>query len=132
MDRFREAFEDCQLHDLGFEGDIFTWRNHIHKAENYIRERHDRAVANDLRRRHFPTACVIHGDPRHSDHRPLIIVTDRPSYVQHGIRTRKSFCFEASWLGGRSAQRWWRIPRRKRWKGGQPLFMRRSRLWRGV
>lgn len=45
MDRFRDALEECQLHDLGFEGDIFTWRNHNHNAEDYIRECLDRAVA---------------------------------------------------------------------------------------
>jgi hypothetical protein len=31
MDRSREALEYCELHDLGFDGDIFTWRNHNHK-----------------------------------------------------------------------------------------------------
>lgn len=27
LDRFKEALEDCDLHDLGFAGDVFTWRN---------------------------------------------------------------------------------------------------------
>lgn len=47
MDRFRETLTLCQLHDLGYEGDVFTWWNHNHVAENYIRERLDRACAND-------------------------------------------------------------------------------------
>lgn len=76
MDRFREALEFCELRDLGFEGDIFTWRNHNHNANEYIRERLDRAVANDQWRMHFPGVRVINGDPRHSDHRPVIIMTD--------------------------------------------------------
>lgn len=46
MDRFKEALEDCGLHDLGFTGDVFTWRNQQFRDDNYIRERLDRAVAN--------------------------------------------------------------------------------------
>lgn len=76
MDRFRETLEHCQLYDLGFEGDVFTWRNHNHVAADYIRERLDRAVANDLWMLRFPNYRVINGDPRHSDHRPVIITTD--------------------------------------------------------
>ena len=48
MDRFRDALEHCDLHDLRFEGDMFTWRNHNHVADECIKERLDRAVANDL------------------------------------------------------------------------------------
>jgi hypothetical protein len=32
-----EALVFCELRDLGFEGDIFTWRNHNHNANDYIR-----------------------------------------------------------------------------------------------
>lgn len=95
MDQFREALEYCQLRDLGYEGDTFTWRNHSHVAENYIRERLDRAVANDLWRSRFPGARVINGDPRHSHYRPLIITTER---VGAGCRRGAGgFKFEASW-----------------------------------
>lgn len=48
MDRFRDALEQCELHDLNFEGDMFTWCNHKHVAEGYIKERLDRVVSNDL------------------------------------------------------------------------------------
>ena len=30
---FRKALEDCDLHDLGFTGDPFTWRNNHHVAQ---------------------------------------------------------------------------------------------------
>lgn len=43
MDQFKEALEFCSLTDLGFEGDVFTWRNNNHNCEGYIRERLDRA-----------------------------------------------------------------------------------------
>ena len=98
MDRFRETSTYCQLHDLGFERDVFTWRNHNHVAENYNRERLDRACANDEWRARFPATRVINGDPRHSDHRPVIIETNRA--VFGGMRTsERGFAFEASWLG---------------------------------
>jgi hypothetical protein len=97
MDRFRETLEHCQLNDLGYEGDCFTWRNHNHIAENYIRERLDRAVANDRWGARFPTARLINGDPRHLDHRPLIITTERTVRGRE-YRGAACFCFEASWL----------------------------------
>ena len=37
---------DCDLQDLGFEGDVYTWRNNHHRAQGYVRERLDRALAN--------------------------------------------------------------------------------------
>jgi hypothetical protein len=46
MDNFKSAREECDLHDLGFIGDVFTWRNQNHRSENNIREGLDRAVAN--------------------------------------------------------------------------------------
>ena len=79
MDRFREALEHCELADLGFEGDPFTWRNNNHSSDLYIRERLDRAVANKDWTSRFPLYHIINGEPRHSDHRPVIVDTDPPS-----------------------------------------------------
>ena len=73
MDRFREVLEECSLTDLGFVGDPFTWRNDSHMSENYIKERLDRAVADEAWCGRFPGFRVINGDPRHSDHRPIIV-----------------------------------------------------------
>jgi hypothetical protein len=77
MDRFRDALEFCKLHNLGFEGDMFTWRNH-NVADECIKVRLDRAVANDLWRGRFINYRVLNGDPRHSDHRPVIVCTNCP------------------------------------------------------
>ena len=96
MDRFREAIEFCELHDLGFEGDIFTWRNHHSKVEGYVRECLDRALANDSWRQKFSTVVVHNGDPRHSDHRPVIVTTLR--LLERGAGGVRSFAFEAGWL----------------------------------
>ena len=98
MQKFRQALVDCGLHDLGFVGDPFTWRNNHHMAAKFVKERLDRAVANCAWRCIFPLVKITNGDPRHSDHRPIIIDV--------GSRERKDWCrqveilpkFEAKWL----------------------------------
>jgi hypothetical protein len=76
MDKFRMALEFCKLEDLGFVGDPYTWRNHTLSAATYIKERLDRSVANLAWRTHFSAYKAINGDPRHSDHRPVIVILD--------------------------------------------------------
>lgn len=98
MDEFRHALTDCGLDDLGFEGDAFTWRNHSHSQEGYIREWLDRAVANPEWRAMFPAARVINGDPRHSDHRPVIIELEGKNKGVRGRNGHNDFRFEAAWL----------------------------------
>lgn len=98
MQKFCSALEDCDLHDLGFIGDPYTWRNNHHIAARYIRERLDRAVANSAWRLIFPIVKVINGDPRHSDHRPIIIdvgTRERREWIQQMESLPK---FEARWL----------------------------------
>jgi len=97
MDRFRHALEDCSLTDLGFTGDIFTWRNNSHSCDQYIRERLDRAVADGAWRARFPDYHVRNGDPRHSDHVPVVVTMEKE------VDRRRSggcspFRFEASWV----------------------------------
>lgn len=45
MDGFRNALNECQLGDLGFNGPKFTWSNR-RSDDMFIKERLDRAVAN--------------------------------------------------------------------------------------
>ena len=73
MENFRRALEDCELHDLGFVGDVYMWRNHHHDVASYINERLDCVVANTTWRCKFPLVRVINGDSHHSDHRPIIV-----------------------------------------------------------
>lgn len=91
------TFEECELADLGFAGDPFTWRNNSHTSSAYIRERLDLAVASGDLISHFPLYKVNNGEPRHSDHRPVIVVTDG------GACNRRSagplqFRFKAGWV----------------------------------
>lgn len=97
MDRFKGALEECELMDLGFTGDPFTWRNNNHRSERYIRERLDRAVANAERRAHFCDVRVKNGNHYHSDHRPVVITVGE-EVVGERVWGGQQFCFEAEWV----------------------------------
>jgi hypothetical protein len=98
MERFRKVLEDCDLHDLGYTGDPFTWHNHHHLAASYIKERLDRAVANNTWQRKFPLVKVKNGDPRHSDHRPVIVDVGERDDIYRGSPMEIMQKFEARWL----------------------------------
>jgi hypothetical protein len=90
MVAFRDALMDCGLEDLGFTGDIFTWKR------GRIRERLDRGVANGPWMTMHPAAGVQHLEYIKSDHRPILLDTD----MQAGQVTSRSKVkrFEARWL----------------------------------
>uniref|UniRef100_A0A453A1Z5 Reverse transcriptase domain-containing protein n=3 Tax=Aegilops tauschii subsp. strangulata TaxID=200361 RepID=A0A453A1Z5_AEGTS len=96
LDGFREALQICELGDIGFEGDIFTWRNHSKELRTYICERLDRATSNEEWCEQFPAYTVVNGPPRHSDHRPIIVDTEGPD--KEWRRGDGRFRFEARWL----------------------------------
>ncbi|XP_021304035.1 uncharacterized protein LOC110430565 [Sorghum bicolor] len=98
MQKFRLALEDCDLQDLGFFGDPFTWRNNHHVATRYTKERLDRAVANSSWRYMFPMVRVTNGDPRHSDHRPIIIDVGCRQNMDCLQQMQIMPKFEAKWL----------------------------------
>ncbi|XP_051221114.1 uncharacterized protein [Lolium perenne] len=56
MQAFRDVLNDRDLEDMGYEGDIFTWRR------GKIRERLDRAVCNPRWADMFPIAGVVNED----------------------------------------------------------------------
>jgi exonuclease III len=98
MDMFKEALEICELDDLGFVGDPFTWRNHSHDVDKYVKERLDRAVASESWKMRFPSFKVHNVEPRHSDHRPIVVDT-HGGVGQRGSSARSSMpWFEARWL----------------------------------
>jgi hypothetical protein len=65
MQNFRDVLTDCNLHDIGFMGDQFTWRR------GRIRERLDRALANTPWNNRHPEAMLHHLEAMQSDHRPI-------------------------------------------------------------
>ncbi|KAA3489694.1 reverse transcriptase [Gossypium australe] len=74
MEAFRETLEECPLEDIGFSGAWFTWEIG-NFAENNIRERLDRGIANEKWRLLFPTAYIRHLAHSMSDHCPLLLNT---------------------------------------------------------
>ena len=89
MDAFRDALSDCDLEDLGFWGENFTWKR------GRIREKLDRAVANGAWHIMHPYASLHHLDWTRSDHRPILLETDHPFPLHRRAGSKK---FEAKWL----------------------------------
>ncbi|KAL9665795.1 hypothetical protein QQ045_000116 [Rhodiola kirilowii] len=93
MRDFKDGLEDCGLSDLNFRGDPFTFSNR-RQGEKEVRERLDRAVANEAWRKSYPQALVRHGFSYTSDHSPLVIQLEEcMSNYNTSIRR-----FEPMWL----------------------------------
>ncbi|KAA3470848.1 reverse transcriptase [Gossypium australe] len=93
MEDFRNALEDCQLIDVGYSGNWFTWeRGNLPKTN--IRERLDRGVANVNWMSMFPEANIKHLVHSTSDHCPLLITTIKEEYISRP----ENFKFEAWWV----------------------------------
>ena len=89
MQAFRDALTDCELEDLGFTGEIFTWKR------GRIRERLDRAVANGAWASMHPGAVLQHLEYMKADHRPILLDTE----YQEALHDRSGIKrFEAKWL----------------------------------
>jgi hypothetical protein len=88
MQAFRDVLYDCNLEDLGFSGDKFTWRG------GRICERLNRALANDAWLAMHPHASLHHLDSMRSDHRSILLETE----VQPEVTTKGSPKFQAKWL----------------------------------
>ncbi|XP_028081678.1 uncharacterized protein LOC114283052 [Camellia sinensis] len=89
--KFQELISDCNLTDLGFQGNAFTWSNHQKSAGN-VRERLDRALATIDWQDLFPQVQVFHEICFGSDHCPLII-----NYCVPSARVPRQFKFESLW-----------------------------------
>ena len=67
MEDFRECFSRCELHDLGYFGQHYTWCNR-HFRDQRTKLRLYRMVANEAWMRIFPQARVQHVLLSISDH----------------------------------------------------------------
>ncbi|KAH7849307.1 hypothetical protein Vadar_016040 [Vaccinium darrowii] len=91
IENFQNIISECNLMDLEFKGNSFTWTNN-QSGEANIRERIDRAMANVEWRKKFSKAQVFHDVILGSDHCPLIINLTLPLK-----KIPKLFKFESMW-----------------------------------
>jgi hypothetical protein len=90
MNDFKEALSDCNLVDIGFIGDPFTWKR------GRVRERLDRAVVSPSWSALYPGAVLRHLDFCKSDHRTIMLDTDYKDEASQ--RKPRPKYFEAKWL----------------------------------
>lgn len=62
---FQSVIDDCELWDMGYIGDRFTWQR------GGIRERLDRGLINAAWEAMYPSAALQNMLYNHSDHRPI-------------------------------------------------------------
>ena len=93
MAEFRDCLNRCELVDLGFIGQKFTWCNG-RGGEQRTKVRLDRMVANEEWMRLFPEARVRHVAMSISDHCLLLLSLSRRQPKKQG---KKRFFFEAMW-----------------------------------
>jgi hypothetical protein len=67
------TLNDCNLVDLGYHGDPFTWTNNQEEGQ-HIKERLDRFCASPSRIARFPRYTNYHLINHHSDHNPILLV----------------------------------------------------------
>jgi hypothetical protein len=90
MEAFRDVLADCNLEDLEFTGDPFTWKREP------MRERLDRVLVNHSWSVLFPGAALQHLDYCRSDHRVILLDTDFQNINSQVGRGPKKF--ETNWL----------------------------------
>jgi hypothetical protein len=89
MQGFRDDLTDCELEDLGFSGEAFTWKR------GRLRERLDRSVAFGPWINMYPGAKLQHLGFVRSYHRLILLDTDYQEILNTGPRLKR---FEAKWL----------------------------------
>ncbi|OMO59710.1 reverse transcriptase [Corchorus capsularis] len=97
MVAFREALDDCGLYDIGYRGNMFTWKRGMGNNE-FIHERLDRGVATFEWTSRFPTACITHLSSSVSDHSPILLNTEvkQRRRKKQSCSCKQNF-FEAGW-----------------------------------
>ena len=120
MQAFSDALVDCNLFDMGYEGDMFTWQR------GKIRERLDRGVSNASWNDLFPKARLKNGEMTKSDH--LLLIVDmkvQNSHDSSGPNATKKF--EARWLKEETVEEMVRVVwARAAARGEGPTFMQKT------
>lgn len=84
---------DCNLFDLGFVGEKYTWER-CRGSNNWVQERLDRGLATKDWMDFFPATEVRVLEVSSSDHLPLFIYLNRQIYIHRERRFR----FENAWI----------------------------------
>lgn len=104
MSAFREVLEECELNNLGFFRQWFSWeRGRL--LSNNIRERLDRGVVNPEWWDLFPGYRVSHLQPSFSDHCPILVDTEGDGRLRVGEQ-QWQFRFNADWILQSSFEEW--------------------------
>jgi hypothetical protein len=91
VNAFHETLDTCNLEDIGFVGDSFTWHR------GYMREHLDRVLENQSWIQMHDKATLLHLEYNHSNHHPLRM--DMKYYVAPPASvSQKQHNFEAKWL----------------------------------
>lgn len=93
LESFGSTIEECQLKDMGFVGNEFTWERSRGTTE-WIQQRLDRGFSNHEWQNMFPRASVKVLEVSTSDHLPLLLELNRLMYVPKS----KKFRFENGWI----------------------------------
>ncbi|KAF5468931.1 hypothetical protein F2P56_013039 [Juglans regia] len=94
MVSFRKALEECELSDMGFVGNKYTWSNNRY-GDELTKERLDRGLCNAIWASWNPRAVVLSLTALTSDHCPILISKDNS---QKDISNHtKPFRYEVSW-----------------------------------
>ena len=101
MQGFRDALDFCGLKDIGFNGFPFNWCNR-RPGDHNVWICLDRGIATVDWILRFPTTRIHNLDAFHSDHKPILLISD--SEQKHFYRKGRPFHFEAMWLKNDSCE----------------------------
>ena len=101
MQGFWDALDYCGFKDLGFNGYLFTWCNR-RLGDHNVWIRLDHGVATVDWFLQFPTSSVHHLECFHSNHRPILLISNAEQ--KRFYRKGRPFRFEAMWLEDRSCE----------------------------
>ncbi|XP_045797508.1 uncharacterized protein LOC123891638 [Trifolium pratense] len=93
---FRSTLTLCDLQDLGYKGDIFTWTNK-QQSQHLIKARLDRFLANSAWKNLFPVFCNYHLLRYSSDHMPILLDFNTFSGPTTNERGPKPIRYEQIW-----------------------------------
>ena len=93
LNGFADTISECNLRDLGFIGDKFTWEK-SRGTTRWVQERLDRGLANQSWCDLFPLAEIRVIEVATSDHLPLFLQLNKQVYVPRNRR----FKFENVWI----------------------------------